>query len=70
VRAKGYCLQANEKTREGAQHPDRDAQFEHINPTVAEAIAAGQRATRSTQRSASWSGISRRSAASLPTGRR
>ena len=42
LRAKGYSLQANEKTREGAQHPDRDAQFEHINQTVAEAIAAGQ----------------------------
>jgi hypothetical protein len=38
----GYSLQANKKTREGAQHPDRDAQFAHINQTVAEAIAAGQ----------------------------
>jgi hypothetical protein len=27
----GYSLQANVKTREGASHPDRDAQFEHIN---------------------------------------
>ena len=26
----GYSLQANVKTREGSQHPDRDAQFEHI----------------------------------------
>ena len=42
LKAKGYSLQANEKTREGAQHPDRDAQFEHINQTVAAAIAAGQ----------------------------
>ncbi len=25
--AQGYSLQANKKTREGAQHPDRDAQF-------------------------------------------
>jgi hypothetical protein len=39
LKAKGYSLQANEKTREGAQHPDRDAQFEHINRTVAGAIA-------------------------------
>ncbi|MDE3134221.1 MAG: ISAzo13 family transposase [Acidobacteriota bacterium] len=30
----GYSLQANVKTREGSQHPDRDAQFQHIN-TVA-----------------------------------
>ncbi len=42
LKAKGYSLQANKKTREGAQHPDRDAQFEHINATVAEAIAAGE----------------------------
>lgn len=26
-----YSLQANQKTREGARHPDRNAQFEHIN---------------------------------------
>jgi hypothetical protein len=26
-----YSLQANRKTREGAAHPDRDAQFNHIN---------------------------------------
>jgi hypothetical protein len=42
LKAKGYSLQANKKTREGAQHPDRDAQFEHINQTVSEAIAAGE----------------------------
>jgi hypothetical protein len=27
----GYSLQATRKTLEGADHPDRDAQFEHIN---------------------------------------
>ena len=27
----GYSLQANRKTQEGAAHPDRDAQFHHIN---------------------------------------
>jgi predicted ArsR family transcriptional regulator len=42
LKAKGYSLQANKKTREGAQHPDRDAQFEHINQTVNEALAAGE----------------------------
>jgi hypothetical protein len=42
LKAKGYSLQANKKTREGAQHPDRDAQFQHINETVGEAIRAGQ----------------------------
>ena len=30
----GYSLQAPRKTLEGKQHPDRDAQFEHINATV------------------------------------
>lgn len=30
----GYSLQANRKTREGSQHPDRNAQFEHINAQV------------------------------------
>jgi hypothetical protein len=30
----GYSLQANAKTREGAGHPDRNAQFRHINDTV------------------------------------
>ena len=42
LRGKGYSLQANAKTREGAQHPDRDVQFGHINQTVAAAIASGQ----------------------------
>ncbi len=30
----GYSLQANRKTKEGARHPDRDAQFRHINTRV------------------------------------
>ena len=30
----GYSLQANRKTREGKDHPDRDAQFEYINRRV------------------------------------
>ena len=42
LKAKGYSLQANHKTREGAQHPDRDAQFAHIAETVAAALAAGE----------------------------
>ena len=35
-------LQSNRKTREGATHPDRDAQFEHINHTVRAAIEAAE----------------------------
>jgi hypothetical protein len=42
LKAMGYSLQANKKTREGAQHPDRDAQFAHINATVTEAIRLGE----------------------------
>lgn len=30
----GYTLQANVKTREGPQHPDRDAQFRYLNRQV------------------------------------
>jgi transposase len=34
LRGLGYSLQGNRKTREGTQHPDRNAQFEHINARV------------------------------------
>lgn len=42
LRALGFSLQANRKMTEGASHPDRDAQFGHINQTVAAALAAGE----------------------------
>jgi hypothetical protein len=38
MRGLGYSLQANVKTREGNQHPDRDAQFRHINAVAKLAI--------------------------------
>lgn len=38
----GYSLQGNQKKQEGAQHPDRNAQFEHINEMVRQQLAAGQ----------------------------
>nr|WP_306358341.1 MULTISPECIES: ISAzo13 family transposase [unclassified Nocardia] len=31
LRSEGFSLQANVKTLEGAQHPDRDAQFRYLN---------------------------------------
>jgi hypothetical protein len=37
-----YSLQANKKTIEGTTHPDRNAQFEHINSTAKEYLAEGQ----------------------------
>lgn len=37
-----FSLQANRKTREGEGHPDRDAQFTHLNESVRDALAAGE----------------------------
>jgi hypothetical protein len=42
LREMGYSLQANRKTREGSNHPDRDAQFGYINQQVTAALAAGE----------------------------
>jgi len=36
-----YSLQGTRKTEEGADHPDRDAQFRHINARVKKALVAG-----------------------------
>lgn len=38
----GFSLQANSKTREGGNHPDRDAQFEHINTQIKAFQAAAE----------------------------
>lgn len=38
----GYSLQANRKRLEGAQHPDRNAQFEHINETIRRQLEANE----------------------------
>ena len=38
----GYSLRANRKVLEGAQHPDRNAQFEHINETLRRQLSAGE----------------------------
>ena len=38
----GFSRQGNRKADEGSKHPDRDAQFEHINAKVIAAQAAGQ----------------------------
>jgi transposase len=35
----GYSLQANRKTQEGSNHPDRNAQFEHLNGKVKWSLA-------------------------------
>jgi Rhodopirellula transposase DDE domain len=38
----GYSLQANRKTKEGTDHPDRDAQFRYINRRVRAFQGGGQ----------------------------
>jgi transposase len=38
----GYSLQANRKTKEGDGHPDRNAQFEHINAKAQQYIGLQQ----------------------------
>ena len=42
LKAAGYSLQGNRKTKEGGSHPDRNAQFEHINATVQRFQQRGQ----------------------------
>lgn len=42
LREAGYSLQGNRKTEEGEDHPDRDAQFRHINWAVKRALRAGE----------------------------
>jgi hypothetical protein len=38
----GYSLQANRKTLEGTEHPDRDAQFAHLNAAVQLQLSLGE----------------------------
>ena len=42
LRGLGFSLQANRKTHEGADHPDRDGQFRRIAEVSAAALAAGE----------------------------
>jgi hypothetical protein len=41
LRAAGYSLQANSKTKEGIDHPDRNAQFEFINAKAQDFLTRG-----------------------------
>ena len=41
LREQHYSLQSNRKVEEGKDHPDRDAQFRHINACVKRALGAG-----------------------------
>jgi hypothetical protein len=42
LKARGYSLQSNRKSREGTAHPDRDAQFAHIATMTGAALDAGE----------------------------
>ncbi len=42
LREMNYSLQGNRKTEEADDHPDRDAQFQHLNEQVRRALAAGR----------------------------
>jgi hypothetical protein len=42
LREDGYSLQGMSRTIEGKRHPDRDAQFRHINAMIAAFRAAGE----------------------------
>ncbi|GAA3289439.1 ISAzo13 family transposase [Streptomyces cinereospinus] len=42
LREEGFSLQANAKTIEGSQHPDRDAQFRYLNEQARDCRDAGQ----------------------------
>ncbi len=42
LRQQDYTLQRTLKTEEGAQHPDRDAQFRYVNEQAKQHLAAGQ----------------------------
>lgn len=52
----GFSLQANRKTREGGAHPDRDAQFAHINEQVLRFQRRGQPAVSVDTKKKEWVG--------------
>lgn len=49
-----YSLQANNKTLEGKQHPDRNAQFEYINQKVQKHLACGNPAISVDTKKKNW----------------
>ncbi len=51
----GYSLQAPAKENEGAQHPDRDAQFRHIDAQAREHLGAGEPVVSVDTKKSTWS---------------
>jgi transposase len=57
LKREGFSLQANVKTLEGTQHPDRDAQFRYLNEQVKDHQADGEPVISVDTKSAnSWDG--------------
>ncbi len=74
LRELGYSLQATAKTVEGAQHEDRNAQFEYINyinGLAGDRLEAGEPVVSVDCKKSAWSGRSRGSHEMLwgPAGR-
>jgi len=60
LKEQGYSLQANRKTREGSsQHPDRNAQFEHINSQAKRFAKRGQPVISVDTKRRNWSATTR-----------
>lgn len=60
----GFSLQANTKTLEGTQHPDRDARFRCINDRAKAHMSTGDPGSAWTPRRRSWSASTRTEATS------
>ncbi len=58
----GYSLQAPAKENEGAQHPDRDAQFRHIDTQARQHLGAGEPVVSVDTKKSTWSGAATRGA--------
>src|SRR5260370_186952 len=67
----GYSLQANRKTHEGGDHPDRDAQFEPINAQAEAFLAAGEPAgpAGSKKKGGGWRGATTQRVRKLAEGK-
>ena len=65
LNAAGYSLQANRKTKEGDNHPDRDAQFGYINTQVTTALTEQQPVISVDTKKRNWSAISATTGANI-----
>ena len=61
----GFSRQSNRKADEGSKHPDRNAQFEHINAKASPHRPRGSRSSPSTPRRRSWSATTRTAAPTI-----